>query len=105
MPRIEQEIEPGILTREETEFKEPQMYRVVLLNDHYTTMEFVVLVLEKVFNRSVEEANEIMLKVHNTGSGTAGVYTREIAETKIAIVQRLAEKNEFPLRCVLEPIV
>lgn len=79
------------------------MYRVLLLNDDYTTMEFVVLVLESVFKKSPSEAQQIMLAVHQKGVGTAGVYTKEVAETKIAIVHHLARENEFPLRCQMEP--
>lgn len=91
-----------VADRQET--KEPEMYRVLLLNDDYTSMEFVVLVLETVFHRSHEEAQEVMIAVHRLGSGTAGVYTREIAETKIAIVHHLARQNEYPLRCDMEPV-
>lgn len=79
------------------------MFRVVLLNDDYTTMEFVVLVLETVFNKTSEEAMTIMLSVHQSGAGTAGIFTKEIAETKIEVVHQLARQNEFPLKCVMEP--
>ncbi len=91
-------------TKSVTSVKEPPMYRVILLNDHYTSMEFVVLVLEGVFNKSTAEAHHIMLSVHKAGSGIAGVYTREIAETKVATVTHLARKEGFPLQCVMEPI-
>ena len=93
-----------VVTKEEIETKEPSMYQVVLLNDDYTSMEFVVLILESVFNRPPEEAKRIMLSVHEKGSGVAGVYTREIAETKILTVHHLAQQNEFPLRCTMEPV-
>lgn len=79
------------------------MYRVILLNDDYTTMEFVVLILETVFKKSPTEAQEIMLAVHRKGKGTAGVYTKEVAETKVAIVHHLARENEYPLKCQMEP--
>lgn len=79
------------------------MYKVLLLNDHYTTMEFVVMVLEQVFHKSAEEAMQIMLAVHQAGKGIAGMYPKEVAETKVAIVQHLARKDGFPLQCVLEP--
>jgi ATP-dependent Clp protease adaptor protein ClpS len=92
-----------IITKERTKTKEPPMYKVILLNDDYTTMEFVVMVLESVFKKSSNEANEIMLEVHTNGRGIAGVYTKEIAETKIAIVHHLARQNEFPLKCNMEP--
>jgi ATP-dependent Clp protease adaptor protein ClpS len=88
----------------ETEKAElPPRCRVVLLNDHYTTMEFVVEVLEQVFLRRHEEAVAIMLAVHRHGSGVAGVYVRQVAETKCAEVHRRARCEGFPLRCVMEP--
>jgi ATP-dependent Clp protease adaptor protein ClpS len=82
--------------------KKPPMYRVYLLNDDYTTMDFVVQILENVFNKPPAEATQIMLHVHKKGRGLCGVYTREIAETKVATVHHLAEENGFPLRCILE---
>jgi ATP-dependent Clp protease adaptor protein ClpS len=83
--------------------KEPPMFKVLLLNDHYTTMEFVVMVLEQVFHKSAAEATQIMLAVHQAGKGIAGLYPREVAETKVAIVQHLSRKEGFPLQCVMEP--
>lgn len=79
------------------------MYRVLLLNDHYTTMEFVVMVLEQVFHKSEEEATQIMIAVHKAGQGLVGLFPREVAETKVAIVVHLARKEGFPLQCVMEP--
>ncbi|OQX19445.1 MAG: ATP-dependent Clp protease adapter ClpS [Desulfobulbaceae bacterium A2] len=90
-------------TREREELQEPSLFKVLLHNDDYTTMEFVVFVLERVFQRDTAEATRIMLNVHNEGVGVAGVYTREIGETKVAVVHELARKKEFPLRCSLEP--
>ena len=87
-------------TRQKT--TKPSMYKVFLLNDDYTTMEFVVEVLERVFGRSKIDATSIMLHVHRNGKGLAGVYTREIAETKIAQVHALARENGFPLKCDME---
>lgn len=84
--------------------REPPMYRVILLNDHYTTMEFVVLILEQIFHKSATEAAEIMIAVHKNGSGIAGVFTREVAETKVAIVEQLAREHSFPLKCAMEPM-
>ena len=80
------------------------MFRVILLNDDYTTMEFVVLVLESVFRKSRAEAQRIMLAVHEKGAAVAGVFTKEVAETKIATVHHLATENEFPLKCRMEPV-
>ncbi len=84
--------------------RKPPYYSVFLLNDDYTTMDFVVHVLERVFHRSPVEATQIMLLVHNKGKGLAGVYTRDIAETKVDKVHRLAEEHAFPLKCKMEKI-
>ena len=75
---------------------------MLLHNDDYTTMEFVVMVLVTVFAKNSDEATRIMLNVHHQGIGIAGVYTREVAETKVAIVHRLARRHQFPLKCTLE---
>lgn len=82
--------------------KKPPMYRVLLLNDDFTPMDFVVYVLERIFGRTREEATEIMLAVHHKGVGTAGVYTYEIAETKVDQVMMLARQHEHPLQCTME---
>lgn len=81
----------------------PRMWRVLLHNDDFTTQEFVVWVLETVFHKAAADAFEIMMHVHHAGIGVAGVYTREIAETKVAATERLAEQHEFPLRVSMEP--
>ena len=96
------DLQGSLLTEEIVETKEPPRYKVLLHNDDYTTMEFVVSVLENIFQKSRQDATKIMLNVHNDGVGIAGVYTREICETKIAIVHQLAKKNEYPLRCSME---
>ena len=95
--------EGEVLTEEQVQTKEPPLYRVILLNDDYTTMEFVVLVLESVFRKSAAEAEAIMISVHEKGAGLAGIFTKEIAETKIATVHHLARQNEYPLKCSMEP--
>jgi ATP-dependent Clp protease adaptor protein ClpS len=82
--------------------KKPSLYRVLLLNDDYTPMEFVVYILERYFNRSREQATRIMLHVHQKGVGLCGVYTYEVAETKVAQVLDLARRHEHPLQCVME---
>ena len=92
--------ETGI--KERHEVKPPSLYRVFLLNDDYTTMDFVIEVLEGVFHKSAVEAVQIMLHVHKNGKGLAGVYTREIAETKTHNVNKLARKRDFPLKSIME---
>ena len=92
------------LTKNREDLQEPPMYKVLLHNDDYTTMDFVVTVLESVFGRDTNEATRIMLNVHHKGYGIAGVYPREIGETKVAIVHRMARKNQFPLKCSLEKV-
>ena len=82
--------------------EEPPLYKVLLHNDDYTTMDFVVMILQTVFHKNTEEATRIMLNVHQQGIGIAGVYTREIAETKVAMVHQMAKQHQFPLRCSLE---
>lgn len=89
--------------RRKERLRRPRLYKVLLHNDDYTTMEFVVRVLVTVFHRTEGEAVEIMLHVHRKGVGVAGVYPREIAETRIDKVARLAREAEFPLRCTMEP--
>ncbi len=92
----------GLQVRERLKEKRPPLYKVLLLNDDYTTMEFVVFVLEKIFHKSSAEAVQIMLRVHRQGVGLAGVYEREIAETKITEARELAKENEVPLKCIME---
>ena len=96
---------PGTLTRPRAKGKlpPPSMWKVILHNDDFTTQEFVVWVLRTVFHQPEAEAVRIRLDVHQQGKGIAGVYTRDVAETKLAQVQRLAEAQEFPLLCSMEP--
>ncbi|MBF0608019.1 MAG: ATP-dependent Clp protease adapter ClpS [Candidatus Magnetobacterium sp. LHC-1] len=84
------------------ELQTPTMYKVFILNDDYTTMEFVVNVLETIFHKTSAEATQLMLQIHRSGSGLCGIYTRDIAETKVAAVHEMAKNNEFPLKCVME---
>ena len=97
---------PDIKSAEELEneifLEEPKLYKVLLLNDDYTSMEFVIMVLERVFHHPKEKAVATMYKIHEKGSAVCGVYTYEIAETKVAQVHRLAKEHEFPLRAVME---
>jgi ATP-dependent Clp protease adaptor protein ClpS len=88
--------------RTQTKTKKPSMYKVILLNDDYTPMEFVVELLKVVFHKPHAEATRIMLHVHQNGMGVAGVYPFEIAETKVKTVDELARENQFPLKCTME---
>jgi ATP-dependent Clp protease adaptor protein ClpS len=97
-PQHEEAVKPDT----QRKLKKPPLYKVLLHNDNYTTMDFVVFVLVDVFHHSEISAIRIMLQVHNQGVGVAGVYTREIAETKIAKVTRLAREFEYPLLCTME---
>jgi ATP-dependent Clp protease adaptor protein ClpS len=90
----------AVLTRTRT--KKPSLYRVLLLNDDYSPMEFVVHVLQRFFNKTLEEATEIMLHVHQNGVGLCGVFTYEVAETKVTMVMDFARKHQHPLQCVME---
>ena len=92
----------GLVTKTRPKVKKPSLYRVLLLNDDYTPMEFVVHVLERYFNKAREEATEIMLHVHKTGVGLCGVYTYEVAETKVAQVMDAARQHQHPLQCTME---
>ena len=92
----------GIEIKERQEVIKPPMFKVFLLNDDYTTMEFVVHVLEKVFRKPMMEATQIMLHVHKNGKGLAGVYTKGIAETKAASVHEMSRLNGYPLKCTME---
>jgi len=92
----------GIVTKTRPKTKRPNLYRVLLLNDDYTPMEFVVHVLERFFNKGPDEATQIMLHVHQNGVGECGVYTYEVAETKVTQVMDFARKHQHPLQCVME---
>jgi len=92
-----------VLEREKLALKPPSMYQVVMLNDDYTPMEFVVRVLQHVFGKNEEDAARIMLKVHHEGRGICGVFTRDIAATRVEMVRQLAQANQHPLQCIMEP--
>ncbi|MBC8413092.1 MAG: ATP-dependent Clp protease adapter ClpS [Nitrospira sp.] len=92
----------GVEIKERNQLKKPPLYRVLLINDDFTTMDFVTHVLENIFHKSAVEAAQIMLHVHKQGKGIAGIYTYGIAETKIANVHELARLNDHPLKCIME---
>jgi ATP-dependent Clp protease adaptor protein ClpS len=90
-------------SRSDQKLEQPRMWRVLLHNDDYTTQDFVVWVLETVFHKATAEAFDIMLSVHRSGMGIAGVYTHDVAETKLKTTRQLAEEHEFPLLVTMEP--
>jgi ATP-dependent Clp protease adaptor protein ClpS len=92
----------AVISKTALKTKRPNMYRVLLLNDDYTPMEFVIQVLERFFSKSREGATQIMLHVHNHGIGECGVFTYEVAETKVTQVMDFARKNQHPLQCIME---
>ncbi|MBW6521282.1 MAG: ATP-dependent Clp protease adapter ClpS [Desulfoarculaceae bacterium] len=104
MSKTKDQQQASVATREREEIREPSLYKALLHNDDYTSMEFVVVILEHIFGKTTAAATRIMLDVHQQGVGVAGIYTREICETKIELVHHLARKNGFPLRCSLEKV-
>ena len=99
---LEDKGEVQTLTRPKSKTQRPSMYKVLLLNDDYTPMDFVIQVLKNFFRKDDKEATEIMLQVHNKGSGLAGVFSFEVAETKVFQVNNFSRKNKHPLKCVME---
>jgi ATP-dependent Clp protease adaptor protein ClpS len=105
--REERDQDPGgpgtsVIAKTRPQTKRPSLYRVLLLNDDYTPMEFVVHILQKFFNKNADDATRIMLHVHQHGVGECGVYTYEVAETKVTQVMDFARKHQHPLQCVME---
>lgn len=101
-PDREERAQPGVLLKPKPKTRKPSLYKVLLLNDDYTPMEFVVHVLERFFSKTREEATDIMLHVHRRGVGLCGVFTYEIAEMKVNQVMDFARSNEQPLQCTME---
>jgi len=95
---------PVVLEKQTAQVKPPPMYQVFLLNDDYTPMEFVVHVLQKIFNKSQEDAMRIMLKVHHEGRGVCGVYPQDVAATRVSQVLQFARSRQHPLQCIMEPL-
>jgi ATP-dependent Clp protease adaptor protein ClpS len=102
MAKTSHEYESNVLEITREEIKKPSKYKVLMLNDDYTTMEFVVDILKKVFGHSTMAATTIMLNIHKYGQGLAGIYTKEIAEAKVSQVHSAARSRGFPLKCELE---
>lgn len=92
------------ISEEDVKLKPPSMYQVVLFNDDFTPMDFVVFVLQRFFSLDTEKANQVMLEVHTKGKGICGVFTFDVAETKVAMVQQFAKENEHPLMCDLQQV-
>jgi len=88
----------------EEDLKEPRKFRVLMHNDDYTTMDFVILILVEVFRKTTQQATQIMLSIHEKGAGECGIYTAEVAETKIAIVRARAKDAGYPLKCSMEEV-
>ena len=101
-PDRDNDTERGVATKTRPKTKKPSQYKVLLLNDDYTPMEFVVSILMGIFKRSQEEATKIMLAVHQKGVGVCGIYTFEVAETKVGQVMDAAKRGQHPLKCTLE---
>jgi len=91
-----------VVERQTSKTEPPRMYQVVLLNDDYTPMEFVVMVLQEYFNRDLESATQIMLKIHHEGRGVCGVYSKDVAATKVELVLAAARRGGHPLQCIME---
>jgi ATP-dependent Clp protease adaptor protein ClpS len=100
--RPDRDGDSGVLEKPESRTKKPKLYRVLLLNDDYTTMEFVIHVLEAVFDKGPAQAHRIMMEVHLKGRGVCGAYTHEVAETKVATVHDMAKDEGFPLKADME---
>jgi len=103
-PDITKNFDQELNVERENDVMEPRMYRVILHNDHYTTMDFVVQVLMTVFHKPAAQATRIMLDVHKKGHGVCGVYTYDIASTKIAQVHFMARQREYPLKCSMDEV-
>lgn len=102
MGKTNRQHQSDTVTQEKTRTQKPKMYRVILLNDDFTSMEFVVAILETIFFKTPSEATQIMLQVHKSGRGVAGIFSKQIAEAKIDQVHRQARTEGFPLKCVME---
>ncbi len=99
---VERQRSGGVSAKKKTEAKRPDLYRVVMHNDDFTPMDFVVDILVRLFGKPAAEATQIMLKIHRTGAGIAGVYSYDIAMSKMMQVHRIAEEHRYPLRCTVE---
>lgn len=101
--KSQQYLDGPVVQEAKPRLQKPRLYKVILLNDDYTPMEFVVIILERFFAKNREDATRIMLQVHQKGVGVCGIYTREVAETKVRQVLSYAQEHKHPLQCTLEP--
>ena len=92
-----------VLVKPKKKLQKPKLFKVILLNDDYTPMEYVVKLLKAVFNKSESDAVNIMLMIHNKGSGVCGIFTKDVAETKVFTVLKMAKHDQHPLKCIMEP--
>ncbi len=104
VPATPTEVNPGVavVDRQVVKVDPPRMYQVILLNDDYTPMEFVVMVLQEYFNRDIESATQIMLRIHHDGRGVCGVFSKDVAATKVELVLAAARRGGHPLQCIME---
>lgn len=104
VPGAPTEVDPGVavVDRQVVKVDPPRMYHVILLNDDYTPMEFVVMVLQEYFNRDIESATQIMLRIHHDGRGVCGVFSKDVAATKVELVLAAARRGSHPLQCIME---
>ncbi len=104
VPGAPTEVNPGVavVDRQVVKVDPPRMYQVILLNDDYTPMEFVVMVLQEYFNRDIESATQIMLRIHHDGRGVCGVFSKDVAATKVELVLAAARRGGHPLQCIME---
>ena len=102
MANADKRFSTDLATKEKVEAKKPKLYKVILLNDDYTPMEYVVRLIRLVFKKSEDEAVNIMLMVHKKGSGICGIFTKEVAETKVETVLKMAQSDQHPLKCIME---
>ena len=104
MAKSDTDSQTGVDVKDHVRIHYPKQYKVILLNDDFTTMDFVVSILESIFMRSPAEAVQIMMQVHKNGKGVCGIYSKQIAETKVALVHQKARAEGFPLRCTMETV-
>ena len=104
LSKMGEDLEGSVVAKDRQQVEEPPLYKVLLHNDDYTTMEFVIIILQSIFHLDEASATEVMLNVHKKGIGVAGIYTREVAETKVTLACDLAKEKGHPLKCTMEKV-